>query len=87
MKITLLIIILTSAVSLLAFQNNKLRERFIFRPYIIDQKKEWFRFITSGFLHADGLHLIVNMFVLFSFGFVVEEPKVIYTIRKVKRGN
>ncbi len=73
MKITLLIIIVTSAFSALAFQNRRLTDRFIFNPFIIHQRKEWFRFISSGFLHADWLHLIVNMFVLFSFGFVLED--------------
>lgn len=73
MNITLLIIILTSAVSVLAFQNESIRERFIFNPYIINQKKEWFRFISSGFLHADWIHLLVNMFVLFSFGYALED--------------
>ncbi|MFM2392049.1 MAG: hypothetical protein RLZZ546_26, partial [Bacteroidota bacterium] len=29
--------------------------------------------LTSGFLHADYFHLFVNMFVLYSFGLVVED--------------
>ena len=73
MKLTLLIIIVTSAVSILAFQNRSLMDRYIFNPFIIQQRKEWFRFISSGFLHADWIHLLVNMFVLFSFGFVLED--------------
>ncbi len=47
-------------------------ERFIFNPYIIQQRKEWFRFISSGFLHADWIHLLINMFVLYSFGYALE---------------
>jgi membrane associated rhomboid family serine protease len=72
MSLTLLIIIVTFAVSALAFQNRSIMERYIFNPYIIDQKKEWFRFVSSGFLHADWIHLLVNMFVLFSFGYALE---------------
>jgi len=72
MNLTLLIIIITSAISILAFQNRGLMERYIFNPYTIHHRKEWFRFISSGFLHADWLHLIINMLVLFSFGFTLE---------------
>ncbi len=73
MKITLLIIVLTSVVSALALQNRSILDRYIFNPYIIQQRKEWYRFVSSGLLHADWIHLLVNMFVLFSFGFVLEE--------------
>lgn len=48
-------------------------DRFIFNPYIVQSKKEWFRFISSGMLHADWIHLFVNMFVLFSFGSALED--------------
>lgn len=46
--------------------------KLIFNPYMIDKHKQWYRFITSGFIHADILHLAVNMFVLFSFGGIIE---------------
>lgn len=72
MNLTLLIIIITSVVSMLAFQNRNLIDRFIFNPCIIQQRREWFRFISSGFLHADWMHLLINMFVLFSFGYALE---------------
>lgn len=37
-------------------------------PYAVKRNNEWWRFITSGFLHADFMHLFFNMFVLYSFG-------------------
>jgi membrane associated rhomboid family serine protease len=69
---TLLIIILTTLISLAGFYNSELTSKFIFDPYQIHHRKEWWRFITSGFLHADFLHLFINMFVLYSFGQAVE---------------
>jgi len=30
--------------------------------------KEYFRFISYGFVHADWAHLLINMFVFYSFG-------------------
>lgn len=36
------------------------------------RKNQWHRIITHGFIHADSIHLLVNMIVLFSFGRSVE---------------
>ena len=47
--------------------------KLIFNPYMISARKEWWRFFTSGFIHADWLHLGINMLVLWSFGNVVEK--------------
>lgn len=47
-------------------------QAFIFSPARIYQYKEWYRFISAGFVHADWMHLLVNMFVLYSFGSFVE---------------
>jgi membrane associated rhomboid family serine protease len=69
---TLIIIIVTSVISLMAFNNSQLMGRMIFNPYSIYHSKEWFRFVTGGLVHADMLHLIINMFVLYSFGEMVE---------------
>ena len=34
--------------------------------------RQWYRAVTYGFVHADYMHLIVNMFVLLSFGQYLE---------------
>jgi membrane associated rhomboid family serine protease len=41
-------------------------------PAVADQG-EWYRIITSGFLHAGPLHLFLNMFVLYILGTILEE--------------
>lgn len=58
--------------SLLAFKNENLRRKWIFNPYLVKEKKQWYRFITSGFIHADFMHLLINMLVFWSFGKAVE---------------
>lgn len=78
MKITWLIIIATALVSFQAFNNTELFSRLRFNPYIIREKKQWYRFFSYGLLHADWMHLIINMFVLYSFGGVVELFMVAY---------
>jgi hypothetical protein len=41
-------------------------------PYAVKRNNEYFRFITSGLIHQDYMHLFFNMFALYSFGNVVE---------------
>jgi len=69
---TLFIVIVTSVISVLAFSNRTLFDRLRFNPYQVYHRKEWYRIITHGFLHANWAHLIINMLVLFSFGPVIE---------------
>jgi membrane associated rhomboid family serine protease len=69
---TLYLIIATSLVSLICFYNQKINHKLILNPYQVKHQNEWYRMLTSGFMHADFMHLFVNMFVLYSFGRVVE---------------
>ena len=71
--ITILIVISTAIISIVCFQQRDLFHRLDFSPYNINNKNEWYRFISHGFLHADWIHLIVNMLVFFSFGSYVEK--------------
>lgn len=64
----LLIIVLTSITSIMAFSNFDLRNKLIFNIGAILKGKEWYRLITSAFLHGDSMHLIFNMLTLFFFG-------------------
>ncbi len=38
------------------------------RPYYTIREHRWYQLITSGFLHADFLHLFFNMFTFYIFG-------------------
>lgn len=76
--ISTILVVLTIAVSLLAFSNGEYMSKLIFNPYMIDKQKQWYRFISSGFIHADFIHLAVNMFVLYSFGGIIENYFSIY---------
>lgn len=64
---TLWIIIITVVISLMAWQNQALMQRLIFYPPAV-QRGQVDRFVTHGFIHADGMHLLFNMFTLYSFG-------------------
>lgn len=72
MKITWIIILLTSAISIPAFSNRAFFDKMKFNAFIIKENKQWYRFISYGLIHADWMHLLINMFVLYSFGEQVE---------------
>lgn len=73
MSITLILIIATVAASLYAWQNPTIKSKWIHNPYLAHKNKEYFRLITSGFIHADYMHLFFNMYALYLFGGVVEQ--------------
>ena len=77
--VTWTIIAVTCLLSWLAFRNPRLAERLIFWPPAISQGRQYDRFMTHGFIHADFAHLIFNMFTLFFFGQLIErifEPRI-----------
>lgn len=58
---------------LCAFTGDLLYNKGAFSIYLIAENHEYFRFISSMFLHADSNHLISNMLVLLFMGDMVEE--------------
>ncbi|RYD77111.1 MAG: rhomboid family intramembrane serine protease [Sphingobacteriales bacterium] len=66
--ITLILIAANAIFSFIGFSNNDLLTKTIGWPYYTKKENQYYRFITSGFLHADWMHLIFNMFTLYFFG-------------------
>lgn len=63
---------ITVLISIMAFNQPEVFSKLQLNPYQVYHRKEWYRLITHGFVHVDWMHLIINMFVLFSFGQGVE---------------
>ncbi len=70
--ITNIIIFLTCGVSLWALLEVRISDQLRFNAYLAKHSNQWYRFFTYAFVHADWIHLLVNMFVLYSFGSIVE---------------
>jgi len=69
MAVTIILIAITALVSYVAFNNYSLWEKLMMWPRMMQgQPQEYYRFLTSGFIHADYQHLIFNMLTLFFFG-------------------
>jgi membrane associated rhomboid family serine protease len=73
LTITLAIVVVTVLVSLRGFGQQQVIDDLIFYPPAISSRRQYFRFISHGFIHADFMHLAFNMFALYSFGQAVEE--------------
>jgi membrane associated rhomboid family serine protease len=69
---TLTILILIVVASVAGLLSPALRERAVLRPYLIATGSEWWRLLTSGFVHADITHLLFNLITFYSFGFALE---------------
>ncbi|WP_254244913.1 rhomboid family intramembrane serine protease [Hymenobacter sp. BRD67] len=68
----LILIGLTVAISAYAWSNADLMRAWIMQPYLMARSSgQWYRLLTSGFLHADWPHLFFNMFAFYSFSPVV----------------
>lgn len=71
--ITLIIIIITVAISVMFMDNQPVKGKLMFNAYMINRNKEWYRLFSSGLIHGDWVHLAFNMFSLYMFGGAVEE--------------
>lgn len=69
---TIAIILITGAISLWGFSNESIMKKLQLNPYQIYHDNQLHRLITHGFIHADWIHLLVNMLVFFSFGSAIE---------------
>lgn len=73
MSVTLIIIIITVIISLLAFQNHEMLNKLLLWPAAMGNPGEYYRFLTAGFVHADTMHLAFNMFSFYFFGEILEQ--------------
>jgi len=66
------IFVVTLVVSIVGLNSPAFVDRMMFRPYWLTRRNDWHRLITSGFVHADGSHLLFNMLTFFFFAFSLE---------------
>lgn len=69
---TLILIIVTVAASIYSWNNPVIQQRWMFNPFTVHNARQYYRFLSSGFIHSNSLHLIFNMIALYFFGGVIE---------------
>ncbi|AHF14979.1 rhomboid family intramembrane serine protease [Niabella soli] len=72
LSITLIITVITVAVSVWGFSSAKVIDELIFFGPAISKNHQYYRFITHGLIHADLMHLAFNMLTFYSFGGLLE---------------
>lgn len=66
--VTILLLLGTVAISIAAFRDSRIAERFLLSTEGVLRRRQYYRVVTSGFLHGDPMHLFMNMLTLFFFG-------------------
>ena len=73
MSLNLILIVITILVSILALYKPVWFDRLKFNAFQIRHERQSWRFFTYAFIHAGWIHLLINMWVLYSFGRIVEK--------------
>jgi membrane associated rhomboid family serine protease len=66
--IVIITVVITVLISMAAFNNEALANKLILWPRYMDSPQEYYRLLSSGFIHADWNHLIFNMISLYFIG-------------------
>lgn len=69
---SVIFIMITIGVSIVAFSNRQVFDLLRFNAYLIHHNKQVWRFLSGALIHVDFIHLAVNMYVLYMFGPPVE---------------
>ncbi len=65
-KVLLYLIVANVLFSVLGFKDSNFKNKYLFNISGIKQK-QYYRMFSSGFLHADIIHLVFNMYTLYLF--------------------
>ncbi len=77
---TITLVIITVLLSIAAFNDRRLADKLILWPARMHRANEYYRLLSSGFIHADWMHLSFNMITLFFIGQYVESAFVAWRI-------
>lgn len=66
------IFLITIATSLFAFYNAEVYGKFMLHPYSVSRGRKLYSIITSGLIHRDWMHLMMNMLSYYFFAFPLE---------------
>ncbi|MCW3091389.1 MAG: Rhomboid family protein [Ferruginibacter sp.] len=70
--ITYSLIAINVIISLIGFSNPDFMDKAIMWPYRVKRENQYYRFLTSGFIHADFMHLLFNMISFYFLGTAIE---------------
>ncbi|MBK6861149.1 MAG: rhomboid family intramembrane serine protease [Saprospiraceae bacterium] len=59
-------------ISSIGFSKSNIIQDYSHFPYLEKRNRQFYRWLSCGFLHANWLHLGLNLFVLYQFGSTIE---------------
>jgi membrane associated rhomboid family serine protease len=72
MEITYVLMAVIGLVTYVAWQKPELHSKLMLNPYSVVQEGQYYRLITSGFVHNSMIHLGLNMLTLYFLGQAIE---------------
>jgi membrane associated rhomboid family serine protease len=65
--------IIIGAITYFAWKRPEWHKRLMLNPYLTVHNKQYYRLLTSGFVHNNSMHLFLNLFTLYFFGLAIEQ--------------
>ena len=56
-----------------AWKRPELHKKLMLNPYQTIRTKQYYRLLTSGFVHNNSMHLFLNLLTLYFFGLAIEQ--------------
>lgn len=73
MEITYVIMIVIALVTYASWKRPELHKRLMLNPYQTIRTKQYYRLLSSGFVHNNSMHLFLNLLTLYFFGLAIEQ--------------
>jgi len=73
MEVTYGLMIIIGLVTYVAWQKPELHARLMLNPHTVVHQKQYYRLLTSGFVHNNSMHLFLNLLTLYFFGLAIEQ--------------
>lgn len=73
MQITYILMVIIGLVTYFAWQRPEWHKRLMLNPYLTVHNRQYYRLLTSGFVHNNSMHLFLNLFTLYFFGLAIEQ--------------
>ncbi len=73
MQVTYILMAVIGLITYFAWERPEWHRRLMLNPYTVVHEKKYYQLITSGFVHNNGIHLLLNLFTLYFFGLAIEQ--------------
>ncbi|MGW8121473.1 rhomboid family intramembrane serine protease [Roseivirga echinicomitans] len=73
MQVTYILMAVIGLITYFAWERPQWHRKLMLNPYTVVHEKKYYQLITSGFVHNNGIHLLLNLFTLYFFGLAIEQ--------------